>query len=112
MSDIDQETEALLERHFAAARARTPVPPAALADRVLGDAAASHRPAGRGRLAEVWRTLGGWPAAAGLSAAALAGLWIGVAAPRAFDTGLAAFAGGEVSMPGPVAGFDLALEEL
>lgn len=118
MNDIDRETEALLERHFAAARAATPEPPAGLSERVRADAAAlnsapaSRRARAPGPLLEIWRTLGGWPAAAGLSAAALAGVWIGVAAPRALDGGLAALAGGGAAMPGPAAGFELALEEL
>lgn len=114
MNDIDRETEALLERHFAAARAATPEPPAGLSERVRADAAAlnsapaSRRARAPGPLLEIWRTLGGWPAAAGLSAAALAGVWIGVA----LDGGLAALAGGGAAMPGPAAGFELALEEL
>lgn len=111
---LDEE----LELWFAAARADAPVPSDALLARVLADAEAlrPHRPAERqptGGWAEVWRTLGGWPTAAGLAAAGVAGLWIGTAPPDALAPGLEWLAenGAGVGLPGPEAGFAIALEE-
>jgi|GEM_PF-1407112 len=79
--------DALLVR--AAARAPAPLPDA-LRARLLADALAQMpapaRPARAsarepGILAQLWQTLGGSPGLAGLTAAGIAGLWIGAAAP-------------------------------
>ncbi len=65
------------------AEARRERPPAALVARVLADAEAV-RPGRRERLgAALLRAIGGWPSAAGLAAASVAGLLIGFAAPGA-----------------------------
>ncbi len=82
--------EAALEAAFAAARAASPRPGAALMARILADAAAeaARRDGARGalrRLRAFFRALGGAPAAAGLSLAAAAGLWIGAAPPALLD---------------------------
>jgi len=91
--DEDRELDALL----AAARRRAPHPSEALMSRIAADADAvqagfaapssprgvvSRRPRRAGFLREV---LGGWPAAAGLVAAAAAGVWIGVVPPPALE---------------------------
>ncbi|WP_135501452.1 hypothetical protein [Roseovarius aestuariivivens] len=77
-----------LDPFFDAARQTAPQPEADFLARVLADAEAAqirttalpaHR--WRARLAELGRALGGWPAMAGLSTAAVAGLWIGIAPP-------------------------------
>jgi hypothetical protein len=79
---------------FAAARAARPVPSADLTARVLADAralqptpAAARRPlAGlRQALAEMFASLGGAGAVAGLGTAAVAGVLIGYASPAASD---------------------------
>ncbi|MFC7703080.1 dihydroorotate dehydrogenase [Plastorhodobacter daqingensis] len=83
-----------IEEFFAAARAVTRAPGPDLLGRILADAEAAQprapRPAGRSqwgpiaRFRRVCESLGGWQAAGGLLAAALAGLWIGVSPPAAF----------------------------
>jgi hypothetical protein len=65
------------------AEARRERPPAALVARVLADAEAARpgrRPERFG--AAILRAIGGWPSAAGLAAASVAGLLIGFAAPE------------------------------
>lgn len=91
MTDRPDHDEPDLTAHFAAARETAPVPDAALLARVLeaGEAvqrapAAPHAVSAQGiaaRVAGIWRAVGGWPSAAGLATAALAGVWIGVAPP-------------------------------
>lgn len=80
-----------LEAAFAALRADAPRPSAALMARVLADAEAAaprHAPPAARRAALIWRALGGLPAAAGLAAATLAGVWIGADPPGPFAAGL------------------------
>jgi hypothetical protein len=87
----DPVEEAMLEHVFTAARNVSQAPPGdELMARVLADAAAEQprsdtapatprrRPMPRLNLAAL---LGGWRGAAGLSAATLAGLWIGISPP-------------------------------
>lgn len=86
-----------LERAFAAMKARQTGPDAALTARILADAdrvqaargraAAPARPR-RGRLGALVQALGGWPSLAGLAAAGLAGVWLGISPPAAL-TGMA-----------------------
>jgi hypothetical protein len=64
------------------AEARRERPPAALVARVLADAEAARPGRRRERFgAAILRAIGGWPSAAGLAAASVAGLLIGFAAP-------------------------------
>ena len=79
-----------LDADLAALRAESPPPPSDLVSRVLADAmtvqsdfppvraTAEHRP---GIWQELLRTLGGWPAMAGLATAAVAGVWLGAFPP-------------------------------
>ena len=95
---MPDEHDIRLDDFFDAARAEAPVPSAALLGRVLADAGAEQAawpvrgavaaPARGGVLAAILGLLGGWPAVAGMASAAVAGLWIGVAAPDTV-TGLA-----------------------
>jgi hypothetical protein len=85
-----------LDGFFSAARAAAPAPSAALLDRIEADArhelalrsasVPTRRP-GLGRpagwLARLIASIGGLPAAGGLAAATVAGLWIGLAQPAA-----------------------------
>jgi hypothetical protein len=107
-----------LEAWFEAARGEGPEPSDALMARVLADAEAlqprsAPPPRSDGAWAEVWRLLGGWPAAAGLAAAGVAGLWIGAAPPEVLAPGIEWLAGSGVAsvLPSPEAGFALALDE-
>jgi hypothetical protein len=88
--------EAELEGLFAAARGSAPAPSEALMARILADADAAvpapppvaaprarHAPrTRRGWLARALAGIGGWPAAAGLAAAAFTGLGLGIGAPE------------------------------
>jgi hypothetical protein len=97
MSDRETDrlpmTETALDALLDAAARRQPDPlPERLRARLLAEAlrempapalAAPRRVEGAGaRLARLWRLLGGVPGMAGMSAAGLAGLWIGVAPPE------------------------------
>ena len=86
------DDDALLDAHFREARTREPRASADLMARILADAEAAQsglqEPPVRGpevhipRVSGGWlAALGGWPVLAGLSASALAGVWIGVAPP-------------------------------
>lgn len=73
-----------LEKLLADARDDVPDLPPALAARILADARAHQPSPARGAGWRPWGivgALGGWPAMAGLAAASMAGVWIGVAQP-------------------------------
>ena len=83
-----------LDVFFDAARSRAAEPGPELMQRVLEDALAEQRrlaalapqPApAPGRLRQLLKAIGGWPAMAGLAAASVAGLWIGVNPPSALS---------------------------
>lgn len=91
---------------------------AALMGRVLADAEAAARDGRRaglaGLFAAVYRGLGGAPAAAGLAAATLAGVWIGASPPPVLDrlAGAVWAAPGEIDVgglfePTAIAGFEI-----
>ncbi|MFB9150722.1 hypothetical protein [Roseovarius ramblicola] len=115
MTDEDRRQEAALAPFFEAARKAAPAPSPDLMARVLEDAGAEQaryaavvaRPAAprAGLWARITRALGGWPAMAGLGAAGLAGVWIGLALPETLP-GLASATGDYVVDIAP----DLALE--
>lgn len=110
MSETDKDRNgAALEPWFAAMReAGDTTPGDDLVARVLGDAENLHplpakaiRPMSRSgrsnwrvRLRAVMDELGGWPAVAGLAASAMAGIWIGVAAPDPLTSVTQAYLGG------------------
>lgn len=80
-----------LDIFFDAARSARPEPSPELMARVLDDALAMQPPAARPApsvptrswLGALLDTLGGWPAAASLATATLAGVWIGISPPDA-----------------------------
>ncbi|MEQ3626093.1 MAG: hypothetical protein ABNH26_09315 [Celeribacter sp.] len=112
--------EAELESLFAAARhSRADLEPATpdLLARILGDAEAEQdsreaerlraatgasvgktRSTGRWSLTALLRGIGGWPAAASLAAATMAGVWIGVDQPAGLDSVTGAFIGSETTL--------------
>lgn len=103
MTDKRQETE-WLEAHFDAARRRPETPSGDLMRRVQADAERAQSDggaapvatgSGTGRLGQFYRILGGWPAAAGLGTAAVAGLWLGVSPPAGLDAVAQGFLGAE-----------------
>ena len=91
----DAPEDDLLSGVFDAAQRDAQVPLSAdLEARILMQAAqvqaglAHQRKAGgvMARARRIWAELGGWPATAGLAAATVAGLWLGIASPTALDT--------------------------
>ncbi|MGK7652104.1 hypothetical protein ACSQ76_06730 [Roseovarius sp. B08] len=94
--------EDALTAAFAAARRTAPEPEADFLARVLADAEGVQEGFAKAKVAEaaaearfgttsrggwrgVFQALGGWPAVSGLGAAAVTGLWIGVAPPERLD---------------------------
>ena len=100
MTDAGKNDAPALGAFFAAARAQAAQPDTALFARVMADAdavQAGFAPASaatsdarggtlRARLDVIWHALGGWPSMAGLSAATVAGIWLGVSPPAALGT--------------------------
>jgi hypothetical protein len=80
----DRHDDDILEAFFQTARANAPGLPAPLAARIAADAE-RLLPAQRARpaawLAAATAALGGWRPLAGLAAAGIAGLWVGIAPP-------------------------------
>lgn len=85
-------TEEALEAFFSAAREDTPDPSEALMAAILADADSHQpgladivqpavKPTRRGPMQALLSAIGGWPAAAGMATATVAGLWIGFAQP-------------------------------
>lgn len=95
--DRNGAEDAALEGFFAAARAATPPLPDDLAARIAADGRAlqpAPAPARRGSpLASLLRQVGGWPTLAGLAAASVTGIAIGISTPdllsAPFDDGAA-----------------------
>lgn len=95
--------------------------------RVLGDAeavqagfaaplktrenAAAMIPQRTGWLSQISAALGGWPAFAGLAAASVCGLWLGISPPDGLNDMATLFMEGGDTLLDPVSGFDLALGE-
>ncbi len=77
--DRDMTDDDLLAPYFAAARATGSEVSGALTARILRDARAAQAP--RWRWRDLWQALGGRLGAAGAAAAAVAGLWVGIAPP-------------------------------
>ncbi len=133
MADHDDKLtaseEALLESFFSAARSEEPAPvepsPDLLA-RVLTDgygvqdgfAAPAPQPAPaprRGVIATLFSAVGGAPGLAGLTAAALAGVWIGARPPESVSTAAASLFGStvtEAAAEEDLLGYDMAFADL
>ena len=97
----------MLDDLFAKVSAERATPDDALLARVLADAAvvqagfAAPRPAApaRGLWGRMMDTIGGWPSLGGLTAATVAGVWIGVAPPASLSDVTVSFLGEELSVP-------------
>lgn len=84
--NTDDHDNAALDAFFDAARRTTPPPSGSMLARIMADAdrVRTGAPSATGHVAlhtQLRDLLGGWPAMAGLAAAALAGLWIGSGLP-------------------------------
>jgi len=90
-----------LEAAFDAARSSQPEPSANLMARVLADAQIvqaeqSVKPSARvprGYMQQLLEALGGWPAVAGLSAAGVAGVWLGLGPMAGVSDAVASYLG-------------------
>jgi hypothetical protein len=96
MTDKKHLSDLELDALFETAASSTVEPSANLIARVMADADAvagerefvthlNAETAPLGRLAAFLRGIGGWPAVAGMSAATVAGVWIGYAPPDALN---------------------------
>ena len=107
MTDQKDLQESELDALFSAAADATPRPSSTLLARVSADAEAEianavvARPArATGMFSRFISLIGGWPTAAGLASATLAGIWIGYAVPETLDglAGGAWFVGSDLDM--------------
>lgn len=94
MADKRPLDDVELDGLFSAARGAAPVPSHDLMARIVADADAEAEAEARivaaavphrGMFAQLLRQIGGWPAAAGLLTATVAGLAIGLATPDTLD---------------------------
>ena len=103
----------MIEAAFAEAQLKAPEPSADLMARVLADAETVQagferrppRPETLGGLRAFFEAFGGWPAMAGLTAAGVAGVWLGVSPATGVSEALASYLGGSTAyavdiMPG------------
>lgn len=91
MTDKRHLDDTELDGLFTAARHRTPAPSPDLIARIIAQAEAVAAPAvptptRPGVIARLLDAIGGWPAAAGLATATVAGLAIGLGSPDTLDT--------------------------
>lgn len=90
----------MIDALLAEARGQAPAPDDALMARVLADATAVQdarhtrpAPVPPGLWARAMEAIGGWPALGSLTAATVAGLWVGIAPPAAVSDVTAALTG-------------------
>ncbi len=112
----DRTADTGLEAFFDAARQESPDPGADLLARVEADALA-HLPRPGTRSATGLRffgqlraAVGGWPGVAGLAAASVTGLWLGISPPDGVSDLLAGSGAGALSLD-PLSEFDLTMLE-
>lgn len=124
MSERDREDsflDALLDEER---RVRTGADPEVSADlmaRVLADAervqagfatvAPRAAPPRAGLWAQIGAALGGWPAMAGLAAASVCGLWLGISPPQGLSDTAAVYYSDDSALLDPISGFEFAYEE-
>lgn len=119
----DAFLDALFDAERQARKGSDPEVPPELLARVLADAetvqagfataalperAAPKRP---GLLAQLGAALGGWPAFAGLAAASVCGLWIGISPPESLSDTASIYYGDETALYDPISGFDFMVGE-
>lgn len=122
MTKLDDDR--FLDGYFDDAKKSSPAIPDALMARIVADAAAEtdRRAQMRARVEpvsvwrQIWQAVGGWPAIAGLSAATLTGVWIGLNPPANVSNALAQAIGQESESTtdylfDPVSGFEFAMLE-
>lgn len=117
----DSRDEAFLEVLFAEERDAAEVPTPAFLAQVLRDAetvqtdflqpAPALPPVRRGLLSQVVAAMGGWPAMAGLAAASVCGLWLGISPPEGLSDSASLYLGTSTEMFDPMSGFDFSMAE-
>ena len=118
------ENDDFLEAFFDDAKKSAPDVPDGLMARIMADAQAetdrrvqiASAAAPKSVWAQILGAVGGWPALAGLSAATLTGVWIGLNPPAAVGNTLAQVMGQDGAsvsdyMFDPISGFELAMLE-
>lgn len=118
------ENDDFLDAFFDDAKKSTPDMPDGLMARMMADAQAETdrrakiavATAPKSFWSQIWGAVGGWPALAGLSAATLTGVWIGLNPPAAVSDTMAQVLGQDGTavsdyMFDPVSGFELAMLE-
>ncbi len=124
MPEKDREEaflDMLLDEERHARRSGGPEVSADLLARVLEDAetvqagfattALPSRRQRRGLLSQLGAALGGWPAFAGLAAASVCGLWLGISPPQGLSDTAAFYLSEDTALFDPVSGFEFELEE-
>lgn len=125
MSERDREDsflDALLDEERRVRSGADPDVSADLMARVLADAervqagfapVASPRaaPQRTGLWAQIGVVLGGWPAVAGLAAASVCGLWLGISPPQGLSDTAALYYSDDSALLDPISGFEFAFEE-
>ena len=122
MTKLDDDR--FLDAYFDDAKKSSPAIPDALMARIVADAAAEtdRRTQMAARVEpvsvwrQIWQAVGGWPAIAGLSAATLTGVWIGLNPPANVSNALAQAIGQDSESTtdylfDPVSGFEFAMLE-
>lgn len=118
------ENDDFLEAFFDDAKESAPVVPDGLMARMIADAQAetdrraqiAAASAPKSVWSQIMGAVGGWPALAGLSAATLTGVWIGLNPPAAVSDTMAQVLGQDGAVVSdylfdPVTGFELAMLE-
>lgn len=125
MSERDREDsflDALLDEERRVRSGADPDVSADLMARVLADAervqagfapVAPPRtaPQRTGLWAQIGAVLGGWPAVAGLAAASVCGLWLGISPPQGLSDTAALYYSDDGALLDPISGFEFAFEE-
>lgn len=101
---MTEPKDEMLDDLFAQARRVTPEVAADLMARVMADAERSSQPAiakpapRRDLMSRILDVLGGWSVVGGLTAATVAGVWIGISPPAALDDLTAGLSGDVVAL--------------
>jgi hypothetical protein len=100
----DRITDTQLEALFAETRQEQAAPSDDLMSRILADAVSAQSPivSAPPKTETFWSVfsamIGGWPAASGLAAATVAGIWIGVAPPQGLSDVASTLTGGSFTV--------------
>lgn len=122
MTDKDRIDEGELDRLLAGAADNAPAPSQDLMARIMADADGVadgfapavpevSSPVRPGFFATLMKSVGGWPAMAGLATATVAGIWIGYGTPEALNDLSAGYLGASYDLGDFMPSINLILEE-